>query len=63
MKASELIEKLNAIVKKHGDLEVRVQYRDGGGCYYCSEKPEVEFIEKSSEFAKWLGVNTDAISL
>lgn len=33
MSISEVIEKLKAIKKQHGDIQVKVQYRDDGGIY------------------------------
>lgn len=33
MTVTELIEGLEKVKKEHGDIEVVVQYRDGGGCY------------------------------
>lgn len=33
MSISEVIEKLNAIKKQHGDIQVKVQYRDADRTY------------------------------
>jgi len=34
MKIEDLIKELEKIQKKHGNIEVQVQYRDDGGDYY-----------------------------
>lgn len=37
MNITDLIEKLQEIKEKHGDIKVAVQYRDEGGDYYGCE--------------------------
>ena len=38
MKIEDLIKELEKIQKKHGNIEVQVQYRDDGGDYYGTDE-------------------------
>lgn len=38
MKIEDLIRELEKIQKKHGNIEVQVQYRDDGGDYYGTDE-------------------------
>ena len=40
MTIEELIAKLEEIKKEHGNIEVKVQYRDDGG-FYCGSDEEI----------------------
>ena len=46
MTIEELIAKLEEIKKEHGNIEVKVQYRDDGGFYYGFDEQIVLSVEK-----------------
>ena len=46
MTIEELIAKLEEIKKEHGNIEVKVQYRDAGGFYYGSDEEILLSVEK-----------------
>lgn len=49
MTIDELITELEEIKKEHGNIEVRVQYRDDGG-YYCGSDEDLELsVEKEDD--------------
>lgn len=45
MKIEDLIRELEKIQKKHGNIEVQVQYRDDGGDYYGTDEVRL-YVEK-----------------
>lgn len=55
MKIEDLIRELEKIQKKHGNIEVQVQYRDDGGDYYGTDevrlhiKNEIIDLDKDGE--------------
>ena len=49
MTIEELIAKLEEIKKEHGNIEVKVQYRDDGG-FYCGSDEEMRLsVEKQDD--------------
>lgn len=46
MELKDLIEKLQEIYKEHGNIDVAVQYRDDGGCYYGSDDELILSVEE-----------------
>ena len=46
MTIEELIAELEEIKKEHGNIEVKIQYRDDGGFYYGSDEQIVLSVEK-----------------
>ena len=46
MTIEELIAKLEEIKKEHGNIEVKVQYRDDGGVYYGYDDQVLLYVEK-----------------
>lgn len=45
MKIEDLIRELEKIQKKHGNIEVQVQYRDDGGDYFGTDEVRL-YVEK-----------------
>ena len=48
MTIEELITELEEIKKEHGNIEVKVQYRDDGGFYCGSDEEIVLSVEKEN---------------
>ena len=48
MTIEELITELEEIKKEHGNIEVRVQYRDDGG-YYCGSDEDLELSVETED--------------
>lgn len=48
MSISEVIEKLNAIKKQHGDIQVKVQYRDADSTYSCADDEILFTVDHNS---------------
>lgn len=68
MKISQLIEELEAIRAEHGDAEVVIQYRDGGGDYsgfdsdlrlYHSDHEEM--VTTKCDDGIWRDVDVDSV--
>ena len=49
MTIEELIAKLEEIKKEHGNIEVRIQYRDDGGAYYGHDDQVLLSVEKQDD--------------
>ena len=49
MTIEELIAKLEEIKKEHGNIEVKVQYRDDGGAYCGSDEEILLSVEKEND--------------
>ena len=49
MTIEELITELEEIKKEHGNIEVKVQYRDDGGFYYGSDEEILLSVEKDDD--------------
>ena len=49
MTIEELIAKLEEIKKEHGNIEVKVQYRDDGGFYCGSDEEILLSVEKQDD--------------
>ena len=49
MRIEELIAKLEEIKKEHGNIEVKVQYRDDGGAYCGYDDQVLLYVEKQDD--------------
>ena len=49
MTIEELIAKLEEIKKEHGNIEVKVQYRNDGGAYYGYDDQVLLSVEKQDD--------------
>ena len=49
MTIEELIAKLEEIKRDHGNIEVKVQYRDDGGVYYGYDDQVLLSVEKEND--------------
>ena len=49
MTIEELITKLEEIKKEHGNIEVKVQYRDDGGAYCGYDDQVLLYVEKQDD--------------
>ena len=49
MTIEELITKLEEIKKEHGNIEVKVQYRDDGGVYCGYDDQVLLYVEKEND--------------
>ena len=48
MKIEDLIKELEKIQKKHGNIEVQVQYRDDGGDYFGTDNDVLLYVENKT---------------
>lgn len=49
MNIEELIAELEEIKKEHGNIEVKIQYRDDGGFYYGTDTQFILSVEKDDD--------------